>query len=88
MPGGRAGPGTVGALMESTVEPVEGNKVKVRVEVPSDDFEREVDAAFKRMAREVRMPGFRPGKVPRKVLEARLGADAARGDALQHALPE
>jgi trigger factor len=88
VPGGRAGPGTVGALMESTVEPVEGNKVKVRVEVPSDDFEREVDAAFKRMAREVRMPGFRPGKVPRKVLEARLGADAARGDALQHALPE
>ncbi len=74
--------------MESTVEPVEGNKVKVRVEVPSDDFEREVDAAFKRMAREVRMPGFRPGKVPRKVLEARLGSDAARGDALQHALPE
>lgn len=74
--------------MESTVEPVEGNKVKVRVEVPADDFEREVDAAFRRMAREVRLPGFRPGKVPRKVLEARLGTEAARNDALQHALPE
>jgi len=74
--------------MESTVEPAEGNKVKVSVEVPADDFEREVDDAFRRMAREVRMPGFRPGKVPRKVLEARLGTEAARSDALQHALPE
>jgi len=74
--------------MESSVEPVDGNKVKVSVEVPAGDFEREVDAAFRRMAREVRMPGFRPGKVPRKVLEARLGTEAARSDALQHALPE
>ncbi|HMJ75718.1 MAG TPA: trigger factor [Iamia sp.] len=74
--------------MQSTVEPAEGNKVKLRVEVPGDVFEREVDAAFKRMAREVRLPGFRPGKVPRKVLEARVGVEAARNDALQHALPE
>lgn len=88
MPAARGRTGTVGALMESRVEPVEGNKVKVSVEVPADDFEREVDAAFKRMAREVRLPGFRPGKVPRKVLEARLGSEAARNDALQHALPE
>jgi len=73
--------------MQSSVEPAEGNKVKVRVEVPADDFEREVDAAFRRLAREVRLPGFRPGKAPRRVLEARLGSDAARGDALQHALP-
>lgn len=88
MPAAEVPAGTVGALMESSVEPVEGNKVKVRVEVPADDFEREVDAAFRRMAREVRLPGFRPGKVPRKVLEARLGTEAARNDALQHALPE
>ena len=74
--------------MESTVEPTEGNKVKVSVEVPADDFEREVDAAFRRMAQEVRLPGFRPGKVPRKVLEARIGTETARNDALQHALPE
>lgn len=74
--------------MESSVEPVEGNKVKVSVEVPADDFEREVDAAFKRMAREIRLPGFRPGKAPRKVLEARVGTETARHDALQHALPD
>lgn len=88
MPAGGGPTGTVVALMQSTVEPAEGNKVKLRVEVPGDVFEHEVDAAFKRMAREVRLPGFRPGKVPRKVLEARVGVEAARNDALQHALPE
>ena len=80
--------GTLGRLMKSTLEPVEGNKVKLSVEVPADEFEKEVDAAFRRIAHEVRIPGFRPGKAPRRLLEARLGTDAARSDALQHALPE
>ncbi|NLV54986.1 MAG: trigger factor [Acidimicrobiales bacterium] len=74
--------------MPSKVEPAEGNKVKLTVEVPADEFERDVDAAFKRIAREVSLPGFRPGKAPRKVLEARIGAGAARAEALQHALPD
>ena len=74
--------------MKSTVEPLEGNKVKVSVEVGESEFDKEVDAAFKRIAREVRIPGFRPGKAPRRILEARVGTEAARADALQHALPE
>lgn len=79
--------GKLGALMESTVEPLEGNKVKLSVKVDGAEFEREVDAAFGRIAREVRIPGFRPGKAPRRLLEARIGVEAARGDALEHALP-
>ena len=59
--------------MRSTVEPLEGNKVKLSVEVEAGEFEEAVDAAFKKIAKEVRLPGFRPGKAPRKVLEARLG---------------
>ncbi|MBA3280820.1 MAG: trigger factor [Acidimicrobiia bacterium] len=74
--------------MKATVEPVEGNKVKVSVEIDGTEFEHEVDAAFKRIAGEVRIPGFRPGKAPRKLLEARIGTEAARGDALEHALPK
>jgi trigger factor len=73
--------------MKSTVEPIEGNKVKLTVEVDSEAFEHEVDAAFKRIAREVRIPGFRPGKAPRKLIEARIGVEAARGDAIEHAIP-
>ena len=57
---------TLGRSMKSTVEPLEGNKVKVSVEVDEAEFDKEVDAAFKRIAREVRIPGFRPGKAPRQ----------------------
>lgn len=80
--------GRLSGLMKSSVEPVEGNKVKLSVEVDGVEFEREVDAAFKRIAREVRIPGFRPGKAPRQLLEARIGTEAARGDALERALPQ
>ncbi|MGH2684898.1 MAG: trigger factor [Actinomycetota bacterium] len=74
--------------MKTTVEPLEGNKVKLSVEVDESEFNHAVDAAFKRIAREVRIPGFRPGKAPRKLLEARLGPGVAREEALREALPE
>lgn len=74
--------------MKATVEPQEGNKVKLSIHVDAAEFEREVDAAFRRIASEVRIPGFRPGKAPRSLLEARIGTEAARGDALEHALPK
>ena len=72
----------------TSVEPLEGNKVRLRVEVPAADFEQAVDAAFRKLAREVRVPGFRPGKAPRALLEARLGSEVAREQALRDALPE
>jgi trigger factor len=74
--------------MQSTVEELDGNKVKLHVSVPADEFERAIDVAFKKLAREVRVPGFRPGKAPRRLLEARFGADAAREQALRDSLPE
>ncbi len=74
--------------MKTTVEPLEGNKVKLSIEVDELEFEKAIDSAFRKIAREVRIPGFRPGKAPRKVLEARIGADAARHQALQDSIPE
>ena len=74
--------------MNSTVESVEGNKVKLHITVPADEFEKAIDAAFKKLAREVRVPGFRPGKAPRRLLEARMGTDIAREQALRDSLPE
>src|SRR5206468_6407472 len=75
-------------LMQATVEPLENNRVKLNIAVTADEFETAVDAAFRKIAKEVRLPGFRPGKAPRRLLEARLGSDAARQQALQDALPE
>lgn len=80
-------PGKLPSLMKSTVEALEGNKVKLSVAIDEAEFEKEIDAAFKRIAREVRLPGFRPGKAPRKVLEARIGLEAARIEAIEHAVP-
>jgi trigger factor len=74
--------------VKSTVEALEGNKVKLSVEVDQSEIDKAIDGAFKRIAREVRIPGFRPGKAPRRVLEARLGLDMARQEALRDALPE
>jgi trigger factor len=74
--------------MKSVVEPLEGNKVKLSVEIDEQEFEKALDQAFRKIAREVRIPGFRPGKAPRRVLEARLGKDAARQEALRDALPD
>ncbi len=73
--------------MKAVVEPLEGNKVKLSIEVEEDEFEKAIDAAFRKIAREVRVPGFRPGKAPRRILEARLGKEAGRAEALREALP-
>jgi len=73
--------------VKSTVEPLEGNKVKLSVEVDEAEFDKDIDAAFRKLAREVRLPGFRPGKAPRRVLEARIGLAPAREQALRDGIP-
>jgi trigger factor len=74
--------------VKTSVEPLEGNKVKVSVTVDEQEFDKAIDAAFKKLAREVRIPGFRPGKAPRRVLEARLGSEVGRSQALNDSIPE
>lgn len=61
--------------------------VKLAVEVDEAEFDRDVDQAFRKIAREVRLPGFRAGKAPRRVLEARIGLAPAREQALRDAIP-
>ncbi len=73
--------------MKSSLETLEGNKVKLYVEVEEAEFDRDIDRAFKAIAREVRLPGFRNGKAPRRVLEARIGIAPAREQALREAIP-
>ncbi len=73
--------------MKSTVEPLEGNKVKVMVEVEEAEFEKDLDVAFSKLAGQVKLPGFRQGKAPRKVLEAHIGQEHARDEAFRAALP-
>ncbi len=70
------------------MEALEGNKVKLYVEVEEAEFDHDIDRAFKLIAKEVNLPGFRAGKAPRRVLEARIGVGAAREQALRDAVPQ
>jgi trigger factor len=76
------------ASLTTSVENLDDNKVRVSVTVPAAEFEKAVDAAFRKLAREVKVPGFRPGKAPRRLLEARFGPEYAREQALRDALPD
>lgn len=74
--------------MKSSVEPLEGNKVKLYIEVDEAEFDKDIEQAFRAIAREVKLPGFRNGKAPRRVLEARIGVGPAREQALRDAIPQ
>ena len=74
--------------MRATTEELEDFKVKLRVEIDDADAADALNEATKAIARAARLPGFRPGKVPVKVLEARLGGPGAlRSEAVREALP-
>ncbi|HEY3941445.1 MAG TPA: trigger factor [Acidimicrobiales bacterium] len=75
--------------MRATAEPIEGNRVRLSVEVDEPEVDRALNDMVRTLSRQVRVPGFRPGKVPRRVLEARMGgATALRAEALRESLPE
>ncbi len=74
--------------MKSSVETLEANQVKLSVEVDEAEFDTDITAAFRKIAQEVRLPGFRPGKAPRAVLEARIGVAPAREQALRDGIPQ
>ena len=75
--------------MRATSETVENNKVKLSIVVDEADIETALTSVVKTLGHQVRIPGFRPGKVPRKVLEARMGgAGALRSEALRESLPD
>jgi trigger factor len=75
--------------MRATAAPVEGNRVRLSVELDESEVDEALNSTVRRLSRDVRVPGFRPGRVPRPVLEARLGgAEALRQQAISDALPD
>ncbi len=74
--------------VRAEMEEVERNKVRITVEVPAEEVSRAVDRAFRHIAREVFVPGFRKGRVPRRVLQARLGLETIYEEVKQSNLPE
>jgi trigger factor len=74
--------------VKSTVEKLSPTRVRINVEVPFTELQPDFDSAYKELAQQVRMPGFRPGKVPAKLLEARIGREAMLDQVVNDALPD
>lgn len=62
--------------------------MRLSIEVDEVEFDRNLDRAFRKIAGQVRVPGFRQGKAPRRVLEAQIGTEVARSEAIQDAVQE
>jgi trigger factor len=73
--------------VKSTVEQLSPTRVRINVEVPFGELKPDFDRAYKELAKQVRLPGFRPGKAPAKLLEARVGKEAILDQVINEALP-
>ena len=73
--------------MKSTVEQLSPTRVRINVEVPFTELQPDFDRVYKQLAEQVRLPGFRPGKAPAKLLEARIGRGAVLEQVVNDALP-
>jgi len=73
--------------VKSTIEKLSPTRVRINVEVPFTELQPDFDRAYKQLAQQVRLPGFRPGKAPAKLLEARVGRGAVLEQVVNDALP-
>ena len=73
--------------MQSTVEETEKHTVKLSVEVPPEEFGADLDRAYRKIAGQVRIPGFRKGKVPRRIIDAQIGREAVLEEFVQDSVP-
>ncbi|WP_055477464.1 trigger factor [Sphaerimonospora mesophila] len=74
--------------MKTAVEELSPTRVKLTVEVPFKELESSLQAAYKKVAQQVRVPGFRPGKVPARIIEQRFGRAVVLEETLNDALPK
>jgi trigger factor len=74
--------------LTAEVVSLEENRVRLDVEVPEDEVQKRMDRAIRQLGREVRVPGFRPGKAPAEVIVQRVGRDAVVQEMLKGSLGE
>ncbi len=73
--------------METKIEKLQDNVVKVDIEIPAKDAVSYYNNAAKKLAQYVNIPGFRKGKAPRNILEQNIGEERIKHEALDSALP-
>jgi trigger factor len=73
--------------VQSAVETLNPTRVRLTVDVPFEELKSELDSAYKKIGAQVRVQGFRPGKVPPRILDQRVGRGVVLEEAVQEALP-
>ncbi len=74
--------------MKTSVEQLDGNVVKLTVSVPVEEVDAAIDAAYKRIAKKIKIPGFRAGKAPKPIIDTHVGREAVVADAQDELLTE
>ncbi len=74
--------------MKTDVEELSPTRVKLTIEVPFEELKPSLDQAYREVAKQVRVPGFRPGKVPPRVIDQRIGRGAVLEQAINDAVPQ
>jgi trigger factor len=74
--------------VKSTIEELGPTRVRMAIEVAWGDLDHAFGEVYKELGKQVRVPGFRPGKVPNRVLDQRIGRPVVLEQVVQHAIPE
>jgi trigger factor len=72
--------------VKATKEELSPTRIKITIEVPFEELSEDLASAYKRIGREIRVPGFRPGKVPARIVDQRIGRASVLNEALPGAL--
>ena len=80
--------GGVNKMSVKSCEKVEKSQVALTVEVGAAEFEAAIEKAYQKMRKKINVPGFRPGKAPRKIIEGMYGAEVFFEEAINIAFPE
>ena len=80
--------GGINKMSLKSCEKVEKSQVVLTIEVGSAEFEAAIEKAYQKMRKKINVPGFRPGKAPRKVIEGMYGAEVFFEEAINIAFPD
>jgi trigger factor len=73
--------------METTVETTEPHTVKLTIEVPEDEFGKDLDRTYRAIANQIKIPGFRKGKVPKQIIDTQIGQGAIFEEFVNSSVP-
>ena len=74
--------------LHTTAERVDKDRVRLRVEVPEAALTASIASVYRDLAQQIKVPGFRKGKVPRQIIDQRVGPAFVRNEALKEAMPD